>query len=116
MTTNKGDDYVMYNNYIDSGVLITPNVVAEGDNARIIYRGILEKSGADSVYMFTGYGDNWRSSDFTKMRRTDEGFEATIPITQLDKLNVAFKDSAANWDNNSGRNYSFEVQRDRGVG
>jgi hypothetical protein len=100
----------LYNSYVDNGVIITPNVVAHGDKATVIYRGILKKSGAESVYMHVGYGEKWESSDYVQMKRTNEGFEAVLPVTSHDKLNMAFKDSADNWDNNAGSNYSFVVE------
>ncbi|MCX7745890.1 MAG: carbohydrate-binding protein [Clostridia bacterium] len=100
----------MYNNYVNNGVIITPNVVAEGDKATFLYKGLLFKSGADYVYMRAGYGDDWRSTTDIKMNPTGEGFEASLPVTERDKLNVVFKDSANNWDNNSGMNYSFKVE------
>jgi hypothetical protein len=43
------------------------------------------------------------------MMRTGMGFETTVPVIKPDTLNVAFKDCANNWDNNSGMNYSFDV-------
>ena len=100
----------MYNIYYENGVIITPNVVAEGDTATVTYKGLLKNSGADAVYMHVGYGDNWRNTRDIKMDRTYDGFEAQLPVTDFDKLNIVFKDSASNWDNNSGRNYRFEVQ------
>lgn len=100
----------MYNMYYENGVLITPNVVATGDTATVTYKGLLKNSGADSVYMHVGFGENWRNTRDIRMNRTNEGFEASVPVTEYDKLNIAFKDSANNWDNNSGRNYRFEVQ------
>lgn len=36
-------------------------------------------------------------------------FKAVFKILLTGSLNVAFKDSAENWDNNSGQNYSFSV-------
>lgn len=101
----------MYNNYVENGVIITPNVVASGDNMSVIYKGILYKSGASHVYMHMGYGDKWESLNDVRMIPTEEGFEARIPIRdEYHKINMAFKDCANNWDNNSGRNYTFEVQ------
>lgn len=101
----------MYNIYYKNGVIVTPNVVADGDKATITYKGILYNSGADTIYMRAGYGDNWNNATDIQMSRTADGFEAKLPITSHDKLNMVFKDSANNWDNNSGRNYSFEVQQ-----
>ncbi len=100
----------MYNSYIENGVIITPNVIAEGDRAKVLYRGLLYNSGADSVYMHAGYGDDWENSTAIQMNKTSEGFESVLPITEFKKLNMVFKDSASNWDNNLGMNYSFEVE------
>ncbi|HEX9061953.1 MAG TPA: carbohydrate-binding protein [Clostridia bacterium] len=96
--------------YYENGVIIKPNVVANGDEATIMYNGLLSNSGADSVYLHVGYGSDWDNAQYQKMERTGEGFETTIPIKSSEQLKLAFKDSAGNWDNNSGRNYAFEVQ------
>ncbi len=100
----------MYNNYVENGVILRPNVVAEGDNATVVYKGILYNDGADTVYMHCGYGDIWEGTNDVPMTKTSEGFKTTIPVTQYKQLNCVFKDSAGNWDNNSGTNYSFQVQ------
>lgn len=100
----------MYNNYVENGVIIRPNVIAEGDNVIVNYKGVLFNDGAHSIYMHLGFGEHWEQVEDIKMERGLNGFEATIPITRHKKLNVAFKDCANNWDNNSGKNYSFEVE------
>lgn len=100
----------MYNLYYENGVLITPNVVVKGDNASVTYKGILSNSGAKSVYMHVGFGDNWENTKDIKMDKTEEGFETSLPISDDKPLKMAFKDCANNWDNNGGRNYTFEVQ------
>ena len=100
----------MYNTYLQNGVIIKPNVIAEGDTATIAYNGLLYKSGADNLYLHVGYGREWDNAKDIKMSRTNDGFEARLPIEDYNKLNVAFKDCANNWDNNGGYNYSFDVQ------
>lgn len=102
----------MYNNYISQRVFVKPNVIGEGDTVTVTYNGILAQCGADQVYAHIGFGDTktWHNPTYTKMSRTNEGFETTIPINTLSNLHIAFKDSANNWDNNSGSNYSFNVQ------
>lgn len=100
----------MYNTYYENGVILKPNVIAKGEDATVLYNGLLYNSGADTVYMHTGYGDNWTQQKDILMNRTQEGFEAQLPITIADNLNIVFKDSANNWDNNCTRNYTFEVQ------
>lgn len=103
----------MYNNdYIDQGVIIKPNVISEGDNVTLAYNGLLAKSGAEHVYAHVGYGDssNWQNTSYFKMNRTPDGFETDFNVNKLSNLQVAFKDCASNWDNNSGNNYVFNVQ------
>ena len=100
----------MYNMYFDNGVVVVPNVIVKGDKASVLYKGILKCSGADEVYMHAGYGEFWDNASDIRMRKSGEGFEAELSINTDKPLKLAFKDSANNWDNNSGRNYTFEVQ------
>lgn len=100
----------MYNSYISNGVILTPNVVTQGDKATIKYKGLLHNAGAHSVFMRMGYGINWDNTKDIRMTRTDDGYEAEVDVSSNQKLNLAFKDCANNWDNNSNMNYSFDVE------
>lgn len=78
--------------------------------ARIYYSGLLSKSGADRVIGVYGYGSNQNWEDVSEVvltRDTTGSFTATIPITRGKNINFAFRDTAENWDNNSGLNYTF---------
>lgn len=97
------------NPYIDNGIYVKPLQVTVGDNIKISYDGLLAKSGANEVYAHIGYGNKWSSSKDYKMIKTNTGFETSIPVTNAETLNICFKDSINNWDNNSGMNYTFEV-------
>jgi hypothetical protein len=101
----------MYNTYTSQGIVIKPNVIAEGDKVTLMYNGLLAKSGADKVYAHYGYGDGttWTNPSYIEMSKAGNTFDATIKIDRLSNLNIAFKDSANNWDNNSGTNYVFDV-------
>ncbi len=79
------------------------------EDIEIIYDGLLAKSGADTVYAFYGYGDKWLSRSVQKMDKTSHGFATNIPAN-TNPVYVAFKDSANNWDNNDGRNYSIAAE------
>ena len=96
-------------NYIKNGVVINPSAPSTGEKVKIIYDGLLSKSGATHVYARIGYGSRWENSQDVLMIKTGTGFETTIPVLRADTLNVAFKDCANHWDNNSGMNYSFDV-------
>ena len=97
------------NEYMSNGISISPTVVSPGEKVKIVYDGILAKSGANHVYAKVGYGNRWENESFFQMSRSSTGFETTIPVSMSDTLNLVFKDCANNWDNNSGRNYSFDV-------
>jgi hypothetical protein len=104
----------LYNNYPQNGIVIVPNTLQEGDTARILYKGLLYHSGADTVYLHAGHSYNrsdWSHTKDIQMHRTPEGFEAELPIDSSEMLSVAFKDSAGHWDNNTWKNYNFEVHK-----
>lgn len=97
---------MIINDYRMNGISVDKN----NQGIRITYDGLLSKSGADTVYAFYGYGESWSNQSVQQMSRTINGFETIIPTSSnVNYINVAFKDSANNWDNNSYRNYSFVV-------
>lgn len=100
------------NSYSGNGVYITPTDFSVGDRIRLTYDGLLAKSGASEIYAHVGYGTQkkWDNVMDVKMTQSSDGFEATFPVTSTTNLNVVFKDSANNWDNNSGENYSFKIK------
>lgn len=100
---------MIINKYIKNGVHVTPQEVTVGDKVRLSYDGLLAKSGALDLFAHVGYGNNWNDTADVKMKKTASGFEATIPVVKAEPLYVCFKDNANNWDNNSGRNYTFDV-------
>jgi len=80
------------------------------NQARIKYSGLLAQCGATCIRGVYGYGSNqkWENvSDAEFMKEGEGTFSAIIPIQPGKNLNLAFKDSAGNWDNNSGMNYTF---------
>jgi len=87
----------------ERGVEVRPSL---GNQVNICYNGLLSKSGADQVYLHCGYGDpnNWRDVQTVRMDRTARGWEKTIPMKDHTAA-FCFKDSAQNWDNNSGYNW-----------
>lgn len=97
------------NEYISNGVTIIPSTPGVGENVKLIYDGILAKSGARHVYAHIGYGSNWSSTNDFQMNKTGTGFEAAFNLPKTDTVNVCFKDCANNWDNNSGMNYVFDI-------
>jgi len=92
-----------------NGVTIAPAIPSAGEKVKLIYDGLLAKSGASDVLAHVGFGDRWDYLYDYRMQRTSTGFETTVPVTNSDTMNVCFKDCANNWDNNSGKNYTFDI-------
>lgn len=98
--------------YVSNGVFISPAIPAVNQEVRITYNGLLFRNGASDIYAHVGFGNNWNPTVNYRMRRSEQGFEVSIPIDRYtDNLNICFKDSADNWDNNCGSNYSFPVKK-----
>lgn len=100
-------DEILYDNYTKGVSFLTL-----GDRVKLTYNGLLAKSGAQQVYAVVGFGDNqsWNDIRTYPMNNTNQNmFELSIPVEENQRVNVAFKDNAENWDNNSGKNYSFYV-------
>ncbi|HHX18456.1 MAG TPA: carbohydrate-binding protein [Clostridium sp.] len=95
--------------YEGNGVQVSKSSIRVGDEITLSYSGLLVQCGAESVYAHIGYGENWEEKEFIPMEKCDDVFKAKIKVTHPDNLNVAFKDSGDNWDNNSLSNYSFKV-------
>lgn len=99
------------NEYLANGVIISPTNPHPGEAVKICYNGLLPKSGAGNIAAHVGFGFEWQNTYDVQMTRTPVGFEATITAANHNTLCVAFKDSANNWDNNSGLNYNFNIHQ-----
>jgi len=96
---------------IEGGIKVSPVPITAGDQVRVVYNGLLAACGADKVYLHAGYGSpyNWQGVADHPMVRTPEGWEAVVRVENASRFNFCFKDSANNWDNNNGRNWSYEI-------
>lgn len=94
------------NTYTENGVFLKE----ASDVFKLTYSGILVKDGAQDVYAVVGLDDNgsWKDIRYYPMHKTGEqAYEVLFPVRNLENINVAFKDGADHWDNNSGRNYTY---------
>lgn len=95
------------------GVAVEPLPVTAGDEIKVKYRGLLHKNGAQEVYMHAGYGHrDWHGIQDIKMTKAPDGsWEANVSLDpgETSRFNFCFRDSAFNWDNNNGLNWSFEI-------
>ncbi len=105
----------MYEADYPQGVVVDPTPITAGEEITVLYYGLLAKSGADQVYLHAGYGNarEWRHVSDFKMSKTGWGWVKTLEIPDESRFNLCFKDSAGNWDNNNGINWSFEIHNGR---
>ncbi len=97
------------NEYQENGIIIQPAEPLPNETVKIVYNGLLAKSGATHVLAHVGFGQKWAYVHDYSMKKTANGFETDVTVQHADTLNIAFKDCATNWDNNSGQNYSFDI-------
>ncbi|MBM7854987.1 hypothetical protein JOC37_001369 [Desulfohalotomaculum tongense] len=94
------------------GVVVDPVPITAGEEIVVFYNGLLADSGADSVYLHYGFGDStrWHGVQDLRMAKTGFGFVKTLRMPEISgRFNFCFHDSAHNWDNNNGVNWSFEI-------
>lgn len=97
--------------YAGNGVVLSKATLYVGDTVTLSYSGLLVASGADQIYAHIGYNENWEERAFVPMNNEDGVFVAPVKILLPGKLNISFKDSASNWDNNSSENYVFKTSK-----
>ncbi len=104
------------NPYTSQGIEVNGKKMTAGEKISITYSGLLAASGADRVFAHYGYGDAWEDAELVEMTSCDGGFETQIELKMPGRLNLCFKDSAENWDNNSNANYTFDIAAKRAGG
>ena len=93
------------------GLVVEPVPISADEEITILYNGLLSGFGADQVYLHCGYGTSqaWKDIEDIKMDRTEKGWEKRFTVNDSSRLNICFRDSVNNWDNNNGINWSFEI-------
>lgn len=95
----------------DDGVIVKPTPITLGQEVTIRYKGLLARSGATRVFLHYGYGPGpWRHvTELAMDQQPDGSWTAQIRADEPGRLNFCFRDAASNWDNNNGRDWSYEV-------
>lgn len=83
--------------------------VKKGKKTTVHYSGILNNSGAEKIYLHYGF-DGWNNTSTVPMKKTHDGcYSMEIDVRGNNEVNFCFKDSADNWDNNSGTNWNVGI-------
>lgn len=96
---------------VADGIFLEPVPITLGDDIKIKYKGSLALDGAQKVFLHMGFGyGEWEHVQTIPMRKTrDGGWSATLKAEDGSCLNFCFKDDADHWDNNAGRNWTYEI-------
>ena len=74
------------------------NNLIENQETTITYSGYLFQNNSDSLKIVYGFGDNWMYTKEQEMKKTENGFVATIKMLNFSKFNFCFKNSNNQWD------------------
>lgn len=96
---------------LEHNVTVSP-VPPKRGVVKISYKGLLANSGAQDVYLRTGYGtsDTWQGIYDYKMEKTSQGWEQVMHLNRNNYLQFCFKDGADHWDNNNGINWNIDTE------
>lgn len=89
---------------------ISTNITFSGDlienqETTITYSGYLFQNNSTSLKIVYGFGDNWMYTHEKEMKKTKNGFVATIKMLNFSKFNFCFKNANNEWDNNYNSNF-----------
>lgn len=99
-----------YSESPDERMLWHPAMVHPDEEVQVIYRGLLEDSGAQNLYLHYGF-DHWRQPIETvpMVKQPNGEFVATITAQGDSEINLCFVDSNGNWDNNNKFNWTIDI-------
>ena len=92
-------------------IFFNTDKIIEGNKIKISYVGYLFQNGSEEVYLHYGFGINWDNVSEVKMEKTELGFQCEIYIISSDTLNLCFRNSLGEWDNNFGQNFYFPIEK-----
>ncbi|MGE5558497.1 MAG: carbohydrate binding domain-containing protein [Bacillota bacterium] len=92
-------------------IIVEPVPITLGEKVKIKYDGPLSGEGAEKIYLRMGFGRGaWKEVADVPMRRDKNGkWSASVEAKDSSCLNFCFHDGADHWDNNDGRNWTYEI-------
>lgn len=92
-------------------IFFNTDKLIENTTVKISYTGTLFQNNSEEVYIHYGFGINWDNLNEVKMEKTELGFQAEIELLPDDILNLCFRNSNNEWDNNNSENYVFPIEK-----
>ena len=92
-------------------IFFNTDKLIENSIVKISYTGKFFQDNSKKVYIHYGFGESWENLSEVEMTKTELGFQAEIKLDCAEPLNLCFKNSDDEWDNNFNSNYSFEIEK-----
>ena len=92
-------------------IFFNTDKLIENNTVKISYTGKLFQDNLEDVFVHYGFGNNWDNLNEIKMVKTELGFQAEIDLISSDTLNLCFRNSNNEWDNNEGKNYILPIEK-----
>lgn len=92
-------------------IFFNTDKLVENTKVKISYTGRFFEENSEAVFLHYGYGINWDNVSEVEMVKTELGFQAEVELQPSDSLNLCFRNSNNEWDNNNGQNYCFQVEK-----
>lgn len=96
---------------LTKNIFFNTDKLIENTTVKISYTGKLFQENAEKVFIHYGFGLQWDDLNEIEMEKTELGFQAEVVLTSFDTFNFCFKDGNDVWDNNSGKNYVFPIEK-----
>lgn len=93
-------------------IFFNTDKLIENSVVKISYTGDLFQNGSEDVFIHYGFGSNWDNLNEIKMVKSELGFQAELELLSNDTLNLCFRNSNNEWDNNNGQNYVFPIEKE----
>ena len=91
-------------------IFFNTDKLIENSVVKLSYTGKLFQENSEEVFIHYGFGDNWDNVTEFPMTKTELGFQVEFQLTNKDKLNLCFRNSKDEWDNNDYKNYTFQIE------
>ncbi len=92
-------------------IFFNTDKIVENSKLKISYVGDLYQNNSEQVFLHYGFGLQWDDVTDVKMEKTELGFQSEIDIKEYESLNLCFRNSNNEWDNNNGENYIFNIEK-----
>ena len=96
---------------LSKNIFFNTDKLVENSKVKISYTGNLFQNASADVSIHYGFGANWDNVSDVKMEKTELGFQVEVELISSDTFNFCFYNENGEWDNNSGNNYVFQIEK-----